>query len=235
MTTTTKKPLVVKKSVKHVFTDPEIAKLNIDFRQAYANLEAVEADAASVKSQLKAKVDEAAGRMKTLNATLQAGFEYRDTDCIVVFRPNDKQKDYYPVLDGKGELSVDERIAAGEEPTLTEAMTQEDFEQDLIRAESAFESRVEIELWDVDRDSCKLVVGRQNGRWFTALRGNIGVHVLSERLDGEQRATKKRFDAVNLAGKRVGEWLRRNLGKEEAKGFEDRIIAIVEAQKDKVE
>lgn len=231
----TQKPPTCKKNIRHAFTADETTTLHTEFRQAYANLKATEADADSVKAQLKARITEAESRMETLNSKLQAGFEMRDTECIVVLRPEDKQKDFYPVLDGHGELSIDERVAAGEKPALTEAMTTEDFEQELIQAESAFDSRVEIELWNVDQDACKLVVGRQNGRWFTALRGNIGQQSISERLDGEQRATKKRFDALNLAGKRIGEWLRKHLGKDSAKGFEERIATLIEAERDKVE
>lgn len=231
----TPKPLTVKKSVKHSFTPDETRQLNVDFRQSYANLKAVEADADSVKSQLKAKITEAESRMETLNATLQAGFEMRDKDCAVIFRPADKKKDFYLSADGKGELSLDERIAAGEQPVLTEAMTPADFEQDLIQAESVFESRAELILWQAGESNGRMIVGSLKGKWFTAIRGNVGKQQIEERLDSEQPSCNKRFDAILRAAKRVSEWLRANLGKEAANGFEEPIERILEAERDKAE
>lgn len=133
------KPIIVKKSVKHIFSPNETKQLNVDFRQSYANLKAVEADADSVKSQLKAKVTEAESRMETLNATLQAGFEMRDKECIVVFRPADRKKDFYLASPAGDKLFM--------EPALTEAMTQQDFEQDLVQAESVFSDKTDLVMW----------------------------------------------------------------------------------------
>lgn len=223
-----KKPMIVKKSVKHTFSAEETAALNVEFRQAYANAEAVEADAASIRSQLKAKIDEAAGRMKTLNATLQAGFEYRDKECVVVFRPPDKKKDFILPEDF-------EQFGEDAAPVLTEAMTAADFEQELISADALFDGRSEISLWSAGPDSGRLVVGSHEGKWFAAARGNVGQQKIEERLDSEQPASKKRFDAIQRAAKRLNEWLRGTLGKEVAKGFEDRIFKAVEAEREKAE
>lgn len=225
------KPLIVKKSVKHTFTPEETKQLNVDFRQSYANLKAVEADADSVKSQLKAKITEAESRMETLNATLQAGFEMRDKECVVIFRTADKKKDFYL----PDSILEDGHPTASATPVITEAMTPQDFEQDLFQAEAAFESKAELILWQAGNDLGRLIIGSLQGKWFTALRGNVGAQKIEERLDGEQSATKKRFEAVQRAAKRAGEWLAATLGKEASKGFTEPIAKVVEGEREKAE
>jgi len=220
----------LKKSVKHTFTAEEVATLNTEFRQAFANLKSVEAEFDSVKASYKAKTTEAESRMETLNAILQAGFEMRVEDCIVIFRPSAKKKDFFLQMD-----LVEGELAQNVTPCATEDMTQEDFEQDLIRAESTFDKRVEIVLWDAGDDHGMMIVGTQLGRWFAAVRGNVGARKLEERLDNEQRSTKKRFDAIGQAAKRVQDWLKANLGKDAAKGFDEVIAKVLEDEKDKVE
>jgi hypothetical protein len=229
------KPITVDKSVKHTFSPEETAQLNVEFRQSYANLKAVEADAASVKSQLKAEVDEAQAQMDLKNSLLKAGYEMRVKKLVVIFRPDDRKKDFYLQNGGKGELSLEERIAAGELPVLTEDMNQDDFEQDLIQTESAFESKVELTLWQAGDDKGKMVVGSQKGRWFAAVRGNVGTVKIEERLDSEQLATKKRFDAITRAAKRLNDWLKVNLGKDVAKGFAEALDKVVDGEKEKAE
>jgi hypothetical protein len=232
-----KKPLTVEKNVKHTFTPEETATLNVEFRQSYANLKAVEADAASVKSQLKAKVDEAQAQMDLKNSLLQAGYEMRLKRLVVIFRPADKKKDYYlpKHLSVEGVPAYDKDTDDTFKPVLTEDMTQEDFEVDLIQAEAAFENKVELILWEAGNDKGKLVVGEQKGRWFAAVRGNVGTIKIEERLDSEQLATKKRFDAITRATKRLNEWLKVNLGKDAAKGFAEAIDKVIEGEKDKAE
>lgn len=228
-----KKPLVIKKNVKHTFTPEEIAGLNTEFRQSFANLKSVEAEFDSVKASYKAKTTEAESRMETLNATLQAGFEMRQKDCVVIFRPADRKKDFYlPDAFDDNNPGIPKPDAA---PVAVEDMTQDDFEQDLIQVEGEFEHRVELPLWDAGSDKGKLVVGFLRGRWFAAVRGNVGALKLEERLNSEQPATKKRIDAIVRAEKRVNEWLKTNLGKDTAKGFADAIEKVVEGEREKVE
>jgi hypothetical protein len=224
---TEQKPIIVKKSVRHDFTPPEIAGLNVDFRQSFANLKAVEAEFDNVKALWKSKTTEAESRMEVLNATLQAGFEMRQKDCVVVFRPADKKKDFYLLEGYSPDLSI--------EPVLTEDMTQADFEQDLIQAEAAFGDRVELILWQAGNGVGRMIVGSQGGKWFAAVRGNVGAIKIEERLDSEQMATKKRFDAITRADRRVNDWLKANLGKDTAKGFEAEIIEVIEGEKEKAE
>ena len=150
---------------------------------------------------------------------MRAGFEMRVKECAVKMRPQDKKKDY--LVDG---LLV-----------LTEDMTQDDFQQDLIRAEALFTKRTEIQLWDAGEDHGKLIVGQIGGRWYSAIRGNIGATIMDERLDSEQPSHKKRFDAILRASKRAVEWVTETLGKEASKGICELITPAIDKEKDKVE
>lgn len=212
----------VKRSVKHVFTPEETANLNVEFRQAFANLKAVQADAANVKSQLKAKETEAESRMETLNSTLQAGFEFRDTPLVMVADFKEGKKFFY--LES---LLVDGELPKDAEPAITEAVTDADRQQELIEAEGRFECKEDIALFAATQsDSGIMTVGRMDGKWFSALRVTIGTRILSERLDAEQPASKKRADQVKRTAKRFSEWLNENLGREEAKGFQNALELV---------
>lgn len=230
---TTTTPTTVKKNVRHDFTADEIKMLNVDFGQAFDALGAVESEFDNVKAVWKAKTTEAESRMKTLRATINAGFEHRMKDCIVILRPADKKKDFY-LADEIDAIEKD-----GEEgmpkPVSTEDMTPLDFEQDLIQAESGFANRVELELWNVGADIGILFVGKLKNKWFTAVRANVGAVRIEERLDSEQTSSKKRFDALQWASSRLAKWLKANLGKDVAKGFEEMIFKAVDGEKEKAE
>lgn len=222
-TTAATEPRYETKDIKHVFTAEELADLNVRFRQSYQNLSAAEAEFENVKAVHKAKLTEAAAKMETLNATIGAGFEMRETKCRVVFDAANGKKSYWP--DG------------ATEPALVETMTAEDFELDLLTADSAFESREDIAIFDPtpEGDSGKIVVGKLGARWYSAARIIIGKHKLIERMDSEQVAFKKRADAVRTAAKRAQDWLVKSLGKETAKGFETGITAAVDSNKEREE
>ena len=205
----------IKRSVKHTFTAEETAQLNVEFRQAFANLKAVQADAANVKSQLKAKETEAESRMETLNSTLQAGFEFQDTPLVIVMDFEEGKKFFY--LES---LLVDGELPKDAEPIITEPVTDADRQQELIEAEARFECKEDIALFTpAGADSAIMTVGRMDGKWFSALRVSIGTRIINERLDAEQPASKNRADQVKRTAKRFQEWLVENLGREESKGF----------------
>jgi len=221
---------IVKRSVKHVFTPPETADLNIQFGQSFDSLQAAEADLKSITTQYKAKVQESESRMTSLRATINAGFEMRDKNLVVVmdFKAGKKfffletladdawLKQYPNELDWPREFAV-----------ITEAITDADRQQELIEAEGKFEAREEIALFaTAGEDSGVLTVGRLGGKWFSALRIKIGTRVISERLDKEQACSKKRPDQIKRALKRFSEWLDENLGREEAKGFQNAIELV---------
>lgn len=227
MKPTEKKPIIVKKSVRHTFTAEEIAKLNVDFGQAYDSVCMAQADFDAVKAVHKAKIEEAESRMVTLRATINAGFEMRDTDLEVVFSPKQGIKDFYlPVPDG---------YEGARAPVLTEKMTPDDFQQDLIQAESVFSDRTELVLWDAGKDRGVLVIGQFRGKWYSALRCNVGQQKLMQRLDSEQKACKTRGGAVVSEAERAIDWLVSILGKDAAKGFLDGINKVLKGEADKVE
>ena len=212
----------VKRSVKHVFTADETAQLNVEFRQSFANLKAVQSDSQNVKSQLKAKETEAESRMETLAATLQAGFEFRDKSLVVVMDMKEGTKSFYLESD-----LVDGELPPESKPVLVEPVTEKDRQQELIEAESKFEAKEDIALFaGTGDDSGVLTVGRLAGKWFSALRVKIGTRVISERLDGEQACSKKRADQINRSLKRFATWLEENLGREESKGFKNTIELV---------
>jgi hypothetical protein len=210
------------KTVKHTFLETERNGLNLDLLGQLETVEQLEFELKQVKSSFKAKIDEADSRIINLRTSLRNGFEMRPIKCWCICRPKDGEKDWY--REDTGDLA------------LTEKMTQDDFQQDLIRAEAAFDRREEIELFPpTPTDFGVLVVGRMNDRWHSALRVKIGNRKLEERLDSEQKSVKLRFDAIKIAVKRLNVWAGEQLGKEAAKGFADPINAAVEAQKERVE
>lgn len=219
------KPIIVKRQVKHTFEPAEIAQLNVEFGQAYDTLQTIEAEFASVKASYKAKLEEAGSRMVTLRATINAGFELRLTELQVIFRPADKKKDFY-LLAGPIENQA---------PLLTEDMSPEDFQQDLIQAESIFSKRQELTLWAAGDDHGILIVGQLGGKWYSALRGNVGTIKVEERLDSEQKAYKTREGAIIIAADRALKWLEEILGPETMKGFLEGINKVLKAETGKVE
>lgn len=237
MNNPTTKPKVIVKKVKHVFNPEEVAGLNVDFGQSFDALQATTADAKSQAAVLKSKVAEAECRMTTLRATINAGFEMRDKRCIAVLLPKEGKKAFYlePTADIMAEFPNEwwKRV----EPVIIEPMTDDDYQQELIAAESKFEARDEIQLFSPVGDSSGvLVVGRLKSKWYGALRVNIpGKVTLEERLDAEQPAYKQRYDQIRRSVKRFRELLVENLGAEEAKGFDDAMDAVVQAHREREE
>ena len=217
----------VKKVVKHEFTPTEITELHQRFGEAYDGIAPLEGEAKSIAASYKAKIEEKKSQAGSLRASINAGYEMRDKNCFVVFRPQDQKKDFYL----EAQCDKDGNPLENEKPVLTESMTQADFEQDLIQVESAFDNKKEIVLWQAGNDFASIIVGSLGDHWFSAVRGNVGSLKISERLDGEQRSTKIRFDSINLAAKRAKDWLKVNVGKN-AEGFTAKIDEAVNSQKE---
>lgn len=228
--TTPSKPKIEKRNIKHVFTPDERAGLHDEFNQAYNNLTAVTAESKSVKDSYKAKETEAQSRMATLNATIQAGFEIRETACVVILDFKAGKKFYYPetLVDDNWRKEFPEPADWSRDlACITEAITVVDRQQDLLESEAKFEARQDIALFPTaGQDSGQMIVGRLNGKWFSALRVKIGLRVINERLDQEQPCSKKRPDQVKRTLKRFDEWLVENLGREDAKGFQNQIELV---------
>ena len=206
------------KNIKHTFTLEERDQLGADLARAFGSLRGVEMEFDQVKSSYKTKTAEAEARIDRLATARNNGFELRDTPCFVVYRPADKSKDYY-IFEGQAVAALLSMKATGSE-VLTERMTADDFQQELIEAESKFDAREEIQLFKpAEGDRGLLVVGRFGGKWFGALRVKIGKLELNERLDSEQPCMTSRPDAVKVAVKRVNDWAKTNL-KDLAAGFQ---------------
>ncbi len=210
------KPKIEVKSVKHTFTVEETQALNVEFRQSFSNLKAVEAEFDNVKAVWKAKTTEAESRMETLNATLQAGFEMRQERCRVELDPKTGKKSYCL------EAAPDDA-----EPIFVQDMTEADFQTELLEAESAFDAKEIIPLFSpTEKDSGLMTVGRLNGKWFSALNVKIGPREIKERLDSEQACSKKRADQIKRTCKRFIQWMDENLGRDEAQGFKNSVELV---------
>ncbi len=216
------------KNIKHTFSHDEREQLGSDLAHSFGYLRGVEAEFDQVKASYKAKTTEAEARIDRISTNITNGFEMRGTTCFAAFRVKDREKDFY----------LNEAAAKNADPkcvVLTEPMTADDFQQELIASEAKFDAREEIQLFTpTEQDHGVLVVGRLGGKWFSALRVRIGKLELNERLDAEQKCVKERSAAVALAVKRVNEWAKANL-KDLAKGFSDQFNIVLDANKERVE
>lgn len=217
----------IKKSVKHVFTVEERSQLSTDLLKALEDHSNAEAEFDAIKASYKAKITEAESRVGSISTSMRAGWEMRIKDCSVTFRPEDRKKDFF-VSETRDGMIVPVLV-------LTEDMTPDDFQEDLLRAEAAFSKKKELALWDASEDHGKLIVGEQGGRWFSALRCNIGQVKLEERLDSEQMSFKARWPAIQRAAKRCVEWVAETMGKDASKGICELVAKAIDAEKENVE
>lgn len=213
------------KTIRHDFTPAEQIGIGKELSLGITRSRLLEDEFKQVKAGYAARQTEADARVQRLSASIEAGFELREARCRVVYRPKDRKKDFFP-----------EDAPEDAAPSLTEDMTQDDFQADLLHAEGRFELREEIALIPrVGNDRGVLVVGRLAGRWYSALRINIGARRIEERLDSEQKAVKRRPDAVKTAATRALSWINETFGKDIAKGFSKFIDDVIEAHKEREE
>lgn len=213
-------PKIEIKNVKHTLDNMERNQLGGDLARAISELRGVNNDFDQVKAGFKAKITEKEAKIDNLSTLLVNGFEMRNERCVVIYRPKERKKDYF-----REEDHVE--FGADAELLLTEDMTADDFQAELLQAESKFDGREEIQLFQpTETDRGVLVVGRFAGKWFSALRVKIGKVELNERLDSEQKCFKQRPDAVANGVKRVTAWAKENF-KEHAKGFEAKFQDVI--------
>jgi len=171
--------------------------------------------------------------MATLDATLQAGFEYREKKVVVLFDVKAGKKSFF--LNG----DYDEKTGVFAEdalPVMVENMTQDDYQTELIQAEAEFNHRKEIQIFPATgNDYGVLVVGEQGGKWFSALRVKIGGVEIKERLDSEQSCSKSRSVQIERSLGRFMDFVKENLGAEESKGFKNAVELVKAEQKELVE
>ena len=209
------------RAVKHVLTRDERDSTGSSLARALTDKRGIETEFDQVKASYKAKLTAADTQIQLLSTTLCAGFEMR-------------QKLVYPEYDpkaGKKRWFLADS-ATDSDPVLVEDMTPGDYQMDLIRGESPFGNKEEIVLCPyVDSDGVSLIVGSFNGYWYSSLRGKIGSHTLTERLDTEQQCYTERFQAVETAAVRLKRHLTKWFGKDTAVGFNTHIDAAVQSQK----
>src|ERR1035437_7846160 len=124
------------KNIKHTFTLEERDQLGADLARAFGSLRGVEMEFDQVKSSYKTKTAEAEARIDRLATARNNGFELRDTPCVVAYRPADKEKDYWLESQYAENMKNGFPPAPGSWPSvLTERMTADDFQQELIEAE----------------------------------------------------------------------------------------------------
>jgi hypothetical protein len=216
------------KTIVYKFSHDEREKLGGELARSFSTLRGIENEFDGVKADYKAKTTSAEANIDRLSTNITNGFEMRTLPCWCVFRMKDKQKDWY--------LSESDAVEADpKKVVLTENMGPDDFQQELIEAESKFDAREELQLFQAaEGDRGILVVGRLAGKWFSALRVKIGKLELNERLDAEQKCFTQRSDAVATAVKRVNAWAKDNL-KDLAEGFQAAFDKVAEENKERVE
>lgn len=222
----------VPRSVKHVFTSAEKEGLSTSLVNALDTYSSVEKEFDAVKSSFKARMAEAESQVNTIAANIRAGFEMRVKDCVIDYDREKGEKYFYLADDWKAWLEDPHRTML---PVITEKMTDDDYQQELLEAENAFDKKVAIPLFQpAGEDSGVLVVGLLEGFWYSALRIKVGKESLEERLDSEQRSYKNRADAIKTATKRALVWLKEKTG-DAWKGFEASVKAAAEIEKERVE
>lgn len=225
-----KEPKIEVKYIKHTFSSEEKNTLGQSLARVFGERRGKEAEFDQVKAHFKSEIAEKDARIENLSTSLVNGFDMRNESCVVILAPEQKKKFFY-LEAGFNPANL------GQEPVLIEEMTPADFQQELLEAESKFEKRIEIPLFQAtDRDYGNLAVGTFNGRWYSALRIRVGRHEITERLDTEQKGFKNRHDAVSRAGRLALEWFNEKL-KADAKGFEQPLLDAIapHVQPDRVE
>jgi hypothetical protein len=120
------------KTIKHTFTHEEREQLGSDLARAFGGLRGIESELDSIKASYKSKTAEAEAKIDRVSTNITNGFEMREAQCFVVYRPKDKEIDYY-VREGDAQDAGTKR--AQFPPDLTERMTQEDFQLALPEVE----------------------------------------------------------------------------------------------------
>lgn len=216
------------KTIKYTFNHNEREQLGGELARSFGTLRSIEGEFDQIKAEYKAKTAAAEANIDRVSQCITNGFEMRTLPCWCVFRVKDKAKDWY----------LSEELAQAADPktvVLTEKMAPEDFQLELVEAESKFEHRCELQLFQpAEGDRGILAVGKFGGKWFSALRIKIGKLELNERLDSEQQCFNQRADAVSTAVKRVNAWAKENL-KDLAEGFKSAFDKVEEANREIVE
>jgi len=227
--------------IRHNFSPAERNEIGAELARSVGEVRGVEAEFDQVKANYNARTAAAEAKVDKLSTDLVNGFDMRRELCVIIYRPTERKKYFVRLttvqdaeVGGKPFRPTPEELPAL--AALVDDMTQEDFQAELVQAESEFERRDKVVLFPpAKNDVGELVIGRLKGKWYTALRLQVGSARIAERLDTEQRAFKERKDAVEKGGSRALEWLTQSVGKDAAAGFKGPIQSAIDAQKERVE
>ncbi|MCC7375381.1 MAG: hypothetical protein IT581_12070 [Verrucomicrobiales bacterium] len=208
--------------VRHDFTTAEKVEKGSELARAMQKVQEREDELKASASAMKAGVDEAKAAARKIHTDVLNGFDTRMTRCRVVLRPKERKKEFYPEIKDGVFSTV---------PSITEDMTDEDYQLDLIASEQRFERRAEIAVFK----GGLIVLGRWKDKWHAALRVSIGAQGVQERLDPTAKSFKLRADAWTHTVKRLEKWVRDTLGDETWKGFEAGLEKIDKIQIELVE
>lgn len=215
------KPVIIDRPVKHQFTDAEMSALARKLGGELDQLNAYKDEFDSIKSTWKGKIETSEANVSAIGSLCRSGFEFRITPCVVTYDVPAKLKRFF--------------VADTNEPAGEEKMTAEDYQQELLQAESVFDRRETIPLYDANTDKGVIVVGALKGKWFAAARLNVGAKMLTQRLDSEQKSFKSRFDAIQAVSKGALSWIEENVDVKAAKGFVDVFQKAIEPHKERAE
>lgn len=218
------KPKIEVKSVKYNFTPEEMLEMGQRLSAAISEARNIEDDLASVKAQFKAKMEAAGGQISSISSKIASKFEMREQRCRVVYYAKERKKRFFL-----------ENDLTDDNPVHEEPMAREDYQLDLLQADSEFDQVTRIPVFEAGKDRGEFVVGSNGDDWFCAVRFSIGSQEITERLDTEQAVAKERAGAIKKASKRAKDWIVANLGKDALTGFKDQIEAAVKANEEIVE
>lgn len=215
------KPLIVDRPVRHKFSDEEMAALARKLGGELDQLNAYKDEFDSIKSTWKGKIETSEANVSAIGSLCRSGFEFRITPCVVTFDVPAKLKRFF--------------VADTNEPAGEEKMTPDDYQAELLQAESVFDRRETIPLYDANTDKGVIVVGMFKSRWYAAARLNVGEKRLTQRMDSEQKPYKNRFDAIQAVSKGALAWIEENVDVKAAKGFVDVFNKAIEPHKERAE
>ena len=119
------KPIIETIHAKHVFSQEELLELSRDLGRTCTAINTLESEKSAVTKDFGSRIETNEIKRDSLVDKVTSGYEMRPTDCLVVFDPKNRSKDYF---------RVDSLGLAGEFVERRE-MTQADFQLALLNTE----------------------------------------------------------------------------------------------------
>jgi len=90
-----KKTIVEKRQIKYPFSEKELAEKSQQLASCVGELQDLESELKSVKSDYKSKIDAKQALVSGLSNNVRSGFDYRVVECDVIFDYDKAVKEYY--------------------------------------------------------------------------------------------------------------------------------------------